>query len=60
MGGDVFSEFASAEGVTYLTGVLGFLAKQGNLSIGSDSTVWDVLADDGGSFVEVHGESSFL
>lgn len=47
-------EFAGAEGVAYLTGVFGFLAEEGNLTVGDDGAVRDVLADDGGAFVEVH------
>lgn len=43
-----------AEGVAYLTGVFGFLAEEGNLTVGDDGAVRDVLADDGGAFVEVH------
>ena len=54
MGGDVWVEFAGAEGVAYLTGVFGFLAEEGNLTVGDDGAVRDVLADDGGAFVEVH------
>ena len=38
----------------YLTGVFGFLAEEGNLTVGDDGAVRDVLADDGGAFVEVH------
>ena len=34
MGGDVWAEFAGAEGVAYLTGVFGFLAEEGNLTVG--------------------------
>lgn len=41
-------------GVAYLTGVFGFLAEEGNLTVGDDGAVRDVLADDGGAFVEVH------
>ena len=47
MGGDVWVEFAGAEGVAYL-------AEEGNLTVGDDGAVRDVLADDGGAFVEVH------
>ena len=54
VGGDVWVEFAGAEGVAYLTGVFGFLAEEGNLTVGDDGAVRDVLADDGGAFVEVH------
>lgn len=54
MGGDVWAEFAGAEGVAYLTGVFGFLAEEGNLTVGDDGAVRDVLADDGGAFVEVN------
>ena len=39
----------------YLTGVFGFLAEEGNLTVCGDGAVGDVLADDGSSFVEVHG-----
>lgn len=41
-------------GRSYLTGVFGFLAEEGNLTVGDDGAVRDVLADDGGAFVEVH------
>ena len=44
MGGDVWAEFAGAEGVAYLTGVFGFLAEEGNLTVGDDGAVRDVLA----------------
>lgn len=54
MGGDVLAEFAGAEGVAYLAGVFWFLAEEGNLTVGGDGAVWDVLTDDGGAFVEVH------
>lgn len=54
MGGDVFAEFAGTEGVAYLSGVFWFLAEEGNLTVGCDCAVWDVLTDDGGAFVEVH------
>lgn len=60
MGGDIFTEFAGTESVTHLAGVFRFLAEQGNLPVGGDGAVWDALADDGGAFVEVHSESSFL
>ena len=46
--GNVWAEFAGAEGVAYLTGVFGFLAEEGNLTVGDDGAVRDVLADDGG------------
>ena len=52
MGGDVWAEFAGAEGVAYLTGVFGFLAEEGNLTVGDDGAVRDVLADEGVAFVE--------
>ena len=58
--GDIFAEFAGTEGVAYLAGVFRFLTEQGNLTVGGDGTVWDALADDGGAFIEVHSESSFL
>lgn len=48
------AEFAGAEGVAYLAGVFWFLAEEGNLAVGGDGAVWDVLTDDGGAFVEVH------
>lgn len=35
-------------------GSFGFLAEEGNLTVGDDGAVRDVLADDGGAFVEVH------
>ena len=54
VGGDVFSEFTGAEGVAYLAGVFRFLAEEGNLAVGGNGAVWDVLTDDGGAFVEVH------
>ena len=43
MGGDVWAEFAGAEGVAYLTGVFGFLAEEGNLTVGDDGAVRDVF-----------------
>ena len=55
MGGDVFAEFAGTEGVAYLAGVFGFLAEEGDLTVGGDGAIWDVLTDDVGAFVEVHG-----
>lgn len=58
--GDIFAEFAGTEGVAYLAGVFRFLTEQGNLTVGGDGTVWDALADDGGAFIEVHSELSFL
>lgn len=54
MGGDVWTEFTGAEGVAYLAGVFWFLAEEGDLTVGGDCAVWDVLADDVGAFVEVH------
>lgn len=54
MGGDAWTEFAGAEGVAYLAGVFGFLAEEGDLTVGGDGAVGDVLADDGSAFVEVH------
>ena len=60
VGGDIFAEFAGTESVTHLTGVFRFLAEQGNLTVGGDGAVWDALADDGGAFIEVHSELSFL
>ena len=54
MGGDVWAEFGGAEGVAYLAGVFWLLAEEGDLTVGGDGAVWNVLTDDGGSFVEVH------
>lgn len=54
MGGNVFAEFAGTEGVAYLAGVFWFLAEESDLAVGGDGAVWNILADDGGSFVEVH------
>ena len=54
MGGDVWAEFAGAEGVAYLPGVFGFLAEEGHMHVGDDGAGRDGLADDGGAFGEVH------
>ena len=54
MSGDVGAEFTGAEGIAYLAGVLWFLAEESNLAVSGDGAIWDVLADDGGAFVEVH------